>query len=371
MTTPHNNQPIDQLDLDFLVQHTGSENPLITITLPTERSGHNTGAASIRLRNLLSEAEKQLTAQGIAEESISKWLTPARDLVADPEFWNYQADGLVVLIDGEDTVTARLTEDLTERVAVGDDWLFSALTRALGREQDFHLLALSRNKMRLFRTDGHSLYDLDLGDIPASEEDMYDDFDHQRFRQESPQSRGGGEVSFHGHTGDGDTDRIYTERFFREVADGLAKRFTTVEQRPLILGGVENMTDGFREFVRWDREILEGTLKGATDTLSAPEIIKGLKAPLDAWEQKKQDALAKDIDAARSGNRFLTSPDDIGQAVEQGQVAKLLVPAQSPLKGATELTELDSLIGAVLRASGEVFRVAADQEYQLAAITRW
>lgn len=371
MTDRHTNQPIDHLDRDFLIQHTGSEHPLITITLPTERSGHDTGAASIRLRNLLDTAEKQLADQGVAAEDISTWLTPARDLVADPDFWNQQAEGLVVLIDGEETITARLPEELTERVAVGDDWLFSALTRALGGEQDFHLLALSRNKVRLFQTDGHSLYDLDLGTIPASEEDLYDDYDPQRFRQEAPQSRGGSEVSFHGHTGDGETERAYTERFLREVADGLSKRFTVAEQLPLILGGVENLTDQFREFVNWGHPVLTGTLKGATDTLGTPDILKGLEAPLAEWEEQQKQQLSQDVEDARSGKRFLTAVDDIQQAAEQGQIATLLVPAQSSLKGEAELTDLDRTIGLVLRSSGEVRRVGADQEYDLAAITRW
>lgn len=363
-------QPIDQLNLDLLKQHSEHEHPLITITLPTERSGHNTNAAAIRLRNLLDEAEKQLTAQGADAATAQAWLSDARELVQDPEFWGYQAEGLAILISGGETSTARLPQHLDERVAVGDDWLYSALAPALGGTQEFHLLALSRNKMRLFLTDGHTLHPLDLGDIPASEEAIYDDYDPQRFRQEAPQNRGGSEVSFHGHTGGDETERVYNERFFREVADELASRFTTAEQRPLILAGVEAMTDKFRPFITWDAGVLDGSLKGATEALTAPEILQGIKEPLELWDKDRADKLAQQIEDARSGKRFLTAADDIRQAAEQGQVAQLLVPATTP-DSSGALTDLDRTIGLVLRSGGTIHTVPAGQDYELAALTRW
>lgn len=365
MTT---NQPIDFFDIQALAKARETDHPRITITLPTERSG-STDAGSIRLRNLLDAAHKKLSADGVAEGTIDNWLAPARELVSDSEYWRFQADGLVVLIEGESTLAIRVPHQLPDQVSVGQEWRLRPLVHLLSEDSTFHLLALSRNKMRLFQTDGVRIAELDLGTIPASQEELYDDFDHQRFRQDVPQ--GGGDASFHGHSKDGDIERIYTERFLREVAKGLDERFPAAQQYPLILAGVEHLTNTFREFVKWNKEVLKHTVAGSTDTLSETQLMDRLKAPLEEWHKTHDEQILKAIEDARSGKRFVTGLDEIAQAAEQGQIDTLLVQPDTSGHGLVELDELDHLMGQTLRAQGKVQEISDKLEFEHAAITRW
>ena len=65
----------------------------ISIFMPTHRTAKETQQDRIRLKNLLTEAEKAVIS---LDPSQLKLLEPAQDLLQESPFWWYQSDGLAL-----------------------------------------------------------------------------------------------------------------------------------------------------------------------------------------------------------------------------------------------------------------------------------
>ncbi|MEZ4664691.1 MAG: hypothetical protein R2911_44730 [Caldilineaceae bacterium] len=67
----------------------------LSIYMPTHRRGSETEQGPIRLKNLLKEAEAQLTALGQRTPEAAIFLEPLRTLVDDRAFWQHQNHGKI------------------------------------------------------------------------------------------------------------------------------------------------------------------------------------------------------------------------------------------------------------------------------------
>src|SRR5438093_10180068 len=70
----------------------------VSLFLPTHRAGKEILQDSIRLKNLLKDAEKQLLANGFTAVEARELLAPLRPLAQRRSFWRLQSDGLAVFL---------------------------------------------------------------------------------------------------------------------------------------------------------------------------------------------------------------------------------------------------------------------------------
>lgn len=366
MTATHlsTNKPFDTLDIKTLTEPATDGAIRVTLTLPTERAGRDTTGNAIRFRNLLSSAREKLEATGHDADSI---LAPAQELHDDRDYWQHQGDGLLVLLDGDKLTAQRLPFELPENVTVADDYDLTALVPLLNTDTSLHLLALSRKEVRLFETDGTRIGRINLDYMIEGEDDIYNDYDVQRTQQQAP--KGGGEATFHAHTNDSDTDRIYRERFLRKVAQGIEAGVAEPNRHPLVLAGVEELTHEFRSITSWG-EVLETVITGRVDEMSESQLLEKLQPVLAEVADAEAQSLTQQIEDARSGKRYIGA-DEVLDAATQGQVAVLLVAPGAEIADDGQLSVKAQAINLVLRSGGEVKPAPETQEEKLTAITRW
>lgn len=357
-------QPFDTLDLKALTQPAAKGITRVTLTLPTERAGRETTGNATRFRNLLVTAREKLEAAGTDADAI---LAPAQELHDDRDYWQNQGDGLLVLLDGGQISAYRLPLELPETVTVASDYNLTSLVPLLSTDTSLHLLALSRKEVRLFETDGTRIGRIELENMIESEDEIYDDYDVQRTQQQAP--KGGGEATFHAHTNDSDTDRTYRERFLRKVAQGVENQVAEPKRHPLVLAGVEELTNEFRSFTSWS-PVLETVLTGRVDEMSEAQLLEKLQEVQQEQAQAEKQVLTEKIEDARSGKRYI-GEGEVLEAAAQGQIATLLVTASNSAHDGEELSETAQAINLTLRSGGEVKPLPEESDEKLAAITRW
>lgn len=320
---------IDPARVEELI-HERPEGPLVSLVLPTHRTGKEIRQDPIRLKNLLNEAEDQVRAGPWDRADPAPLLAAARDLLPEQDFWNHQLDSLALYLGPGGMRTFRLPVRHDELCLAADHFHVKPLLPLSGEEDRFLVLALSQGRVRLFKANRVQIEELDLGPIPASLEDALGRETDQPSLQYRTQvsgapAAGRGAAAFHGH-GKGDDDReVDRDRFLEAVERGLRERLSD-RRRPLVLAAVEELAARFRQISRYPT-ITPETLEGNPDRLEGEALHRGawpIVAPLFAAPFRR------DLERfAQADGTGLASADleQIATAVGIGRVETLFVAA--------------------------------------------
>lgn len=134
-------------EMERLVAQRGSG--LVSIYLPTEPDGHRSDAERIELDNHASSASEELRNMGVRGSALSAIEESLADLVADDEYWRYQARTLAVFTDAARLVSYRLPNRLPGALVVSDRFFIKPLLRTFSFPQAAFVLALSLGGVRL------------------------------------------------------------------------------------------------------------------------------------------------------------------------------------------------------------------------------
>jgi hypothetical protein len=229
------------------------EGPCVSLYQPAHRAGPDTRAYAqqdlIRFKNLLRDAERRLTATGLRAREARGLLEPARGLLTDPVFWQYQAEGLAVFVAPGVMRTFRVPLRLEELVVVAERFHVKPLITLLAGDGVFYVLALSQNEVRLLAGTRDHLGQIELPGAPRSlaEALQYDDPERQlQFHTGTPAAGDRRAAMFHGHGVGTDDAKVNLLRFFQQVdraVTGLLKGASV----PLVLAGVEYLLPIYRE----------------------------------------------------------------------------------------------------------------------------
>ncbi|MDK3156606.1 hypothetical protein QPK87_08445 [Kamptonema cortianum] len=168
------------LSLDQLANLTQTEEPSISIYLPTERRSKETRQNPIRFKNLIRQAEEQLIEQGLKTQEAHQLLQAAHELDTY-DFWQHQSDGLAIFISPSLFRYYRLPLDFEELAVVSDRFHLKPLLSLFTGDGQFYLLALSQNQVRLFQGSRFSISEVELENVPQgiAEALRYDDPEQQ------------------------------------------------------------------------------------------------------------------------------------------------------------------------------------------------
>lgn len=276
--------------------------PCISIYMPTERKGIETQQGPIRLKNLLNQAEEQLAALGQRTPDIADLLAPAYALTRHNQFWQYQSDGLTLLLAPDMLATYRLPLQFRETVQVNERFYLKPLIPMLTGDGAFYVLTLTQGGVRLLQGSRYSIAEIELGeDIPKNlaEALRYDEFQTQlQHHVASRPSTGGGgrgEAMFHGHGGAEDDANMKENviRFFRQLDNGVRDLLQTSEQPPLVLAGIEYLRGLYRQVNQYGG-LVEGGVEQDPEALSLDELHQRAWAVVEpiftAERQKALDA---------------------------------------------------------------------------------
>jgi hypothetical protein len=305
----------------------------VSIYMPTHRTGREAQQDPIRLKNLLGEAEKRLSDQGVGTSDVQQMLEPASKFLQDSLFWQHQSDGLAIFITSNRVRRYRLPLNFEEFVAVMDHFHIKPLLPLFTGDGQFYILALSQNEVRLLLGTRYSVSEVDIGQVGGSLAEAIPSANHQMGLQlHSSGSTGGmsgsGSVAFHGQGGGSDESaKKELLRYFRLVADGL-KEFLQGNQAPLVLAGVEYLLPIYKEANTYPN-LIDPVIKGNPDLLSADELHKS------AWEIIRPLFQAAQAEAfahyqqltGQASERVADTLEKIVPAAYHGQVETLFVAA--------------------------------------------
>lgn len=365
----------------------------VSLYMPTHRVGRDQQQNSIRLKNLLAEAETKLLANGLRRPEAQKLMQPAEELLWNREFWQHPADGLAIFLTNDFHRIYRLPVAFDEMLVTGTTFHIKPLLPCLGRGIKFYVLALSRNNVRLFEGNADTVSELELSFPTNMEEALQLEGGERSYNMLSGSPRSGegrvGASSLHGH-GENDDEKKDILRFFQSVNQGLN---TMLVDRtiPMVLAGVEYLLPIYREASSYNN-LLEDSIQGSPDREDAKELHQKaweIVRPLFEESQKKAYEKFEQL----KGQQSDLAVSDIRAAVKAakfGQVETLFVPLDAQKWGRYDAENhtvvLDQAVGSenedlfdlaatdTLLNAGQVFAVPPEQMPgggELAAVLRY
>lgn len=305
----------------------------ISIYMPTARKGVETLQGSVRLKNLLREAEGKLTAHGAKPQEISGLLENVRTLVESYSFWQHQSDGLALFIrPGGEVRSFRIPIELDENVFVNNHFHLKPLMQVMTANGRFFMLALSQKRIRFFEGNRFSVIEVDLPEgTPRSLDEAMKYEDPERMHHFSPGSQGrssGGIAEFAGHgldASDMESMKNRMRRFFHDADKGIMQ-LIAADSAPLVLVGLEYMHPIYHDANNYSHLITDGGVIRTADDLRPEELHEFAWQVVEPIFRRDQDSALERYNALK--NKGLASSDlhEVIPAAVDGRIESLIVP---------------------------------------------
>lgn len=278
--------------------------PALTITLPTYRTAPEVQQNSIRLKNLITQAETLLDEQNSNGEGHAL-ITRLTEVVDGLETSDFQ-EGLAIFVHEDFAGAFPVSLPLPERVVVDDTFVTRDLVRARLHGVRYWVVALSEHT-RLFEGSNDRLKERTEGGFPV----MYED------RSEDPSIPGALEP---GHENLVDEEHRH---FYRRVDDVLTQVLQE-EELPVVLLGVTRNLAFFKE-VTANGKWIAGTAEGNYDHASWDAIASVAWQALQPYLVHQQELILQQWDDAVSAKLFVTGLEQVWEAAFDGRGNLLLV----------------------------------------------
>lgn len=301
------------------------EGPCVSIFTPTHR-GADTQQDLIRFKNLLREAEERLIAAGVRATEARQLLEPAQGLLPDALFWQHQGDGLALFISRNLFHHYRVPLHLEELVVVANRFHLRPLLPLLSGDEQFYILALSQNEVRLFQCTRHSTSEVELTDVPRNLDEalQFDTPERQlQFHTGTPAGTGKRSAMFHGHGGAGEDIKENLRQFCHRIDAGL-HGLLREERAPLVLAAVDYLHPIYREANTYPHLLDRGSI-GNPDRLSAEELCQQAWPIVEPSFLEPQRAAADHYRQLIGTDRASNDIREIVPAAHYGRIESLFV----------------------------------------------
>jgi hypothetical protein len=244
----------------------------VSIYMPTERLGKDTQQNSTRFKNLIAQAEERLVAKGVRSTEVRRLLHPAKELINNYQFWQYQSDGLAAFIGDRGLKTYRLPLNFAQMLHIDRHFYLKPLMPLLSGDGDFYILALSQGKIWMLHGTRDNVDDIDLEGVPENIQQalMWDDPEKQlqwHTQTTNPSSTANRPAMFHGHGVGTDDQKDNILRYFHRIDESLQSLLQD-RRLPLILAGVDYLLPLYRQASSYPN-IIEGEITGSPKEWSA------------------------------------------------------------------------------------------------------
>jgi hypothetical protein len=352
---------------------TARESPCVSIYLATSPITQDAQADRIELKNLATEAARQLEAAGAGRREVADVREPLDELLEDDEFWAEQARSLAVFASPASLRTFRLPNRLTSSVEVADRFYVKPLLRAVTFPQAAFVLALAAGSVRLVEVtrDGPS--------HPVAVPGMPVDLDHVRVtlaeRTQSARLLGA------------EGDNVRLRQFARRVDQALRGVLTGLEL-PLILAAAEPLSSMYRALNSYPH-LVEPGIPGNPEGASDADLAAAARTVLDEVYAAQMAELRELFDLRFAHERASADLATVARAATYGAVDTLVLDIDQKLPGyvdedtgaiqpaaddASSYGMADEIARRVLLTGGRVLAVRADEvpaDGAVAAILRY
>lgn len=317
-TTKTTRKSLNMEDLKALARYAG---PCVTIQLPSFRPGAGTGSRQAHLRQLTQAAAEGLRKLNWPQEADQ--VVAAIDSLAQTLPMDSGGPALTLFCAPRFEAAFETPGVEAEEVTIGSRFHLLPHLAAAQAPQDFYVLGISQNRLRLLRYRNGRCEELPLPpSVPASL-DAAGAFDKPDHTQEA-RSSGGPSVGAmrgirFGTSSDHDSEAEYMRHFFEQVDHGLK---ATLNGAPLFLAGVQEELSLYRKAAK-HAQILNEEWHGNIDHASPESIAQhAAAAALNEYRQASQRALESLPEITQ---KITGDPEEVLKAAQAGRVRQIFV----------------------------------------------
>lgn len=323
MKTNTNTAPLNKdLVLELLAV---SESPCISLYMPTHHSHPENLQNPVRFKNLIKELEGSLLLK-YSNDETQKHLEPLIDLTGELAFRNYNSEGLAIFSAPGFFKVVDLAETPKEMAIVADSFHTKPLQHYLQSTDRFHVLGLNRHEIKFFEGNRHSLVEVELHPLVPSK--MTDALgDEKTDKHINFASSAGVDGSMHhGHGSKKDEIDIDAERYFRAVAEAIAKYYSKPSGLPLLLAALPEYHNLFHK-VNKNPMLLEDGIKINSTSVSVDKLAALAWEIMEPEYLRKQEELVSRYHQAKANSLGSEDIKEVAVALVEGRVDTLIIEA--------------------------------------------
>ncbi|MEW2304640.1 chemotaxis protein [Streptomyces sp. NPDC006655] len=281
--------------------------PAVSVLTPTHRREPDNAQDSVRLRNVVAEAKKQLEADpAVTRERRSDVIRELDRALAEVDL-TYTEDGLVIFAAPGEHQVWSLARSVPERVVLSDTFLTRNLVSAHAAERPFWVLSISADRVTLWDGGIDRVTESRCGGFPLVRRQV--NFDAERL-----QRIGDMPSTFR------DED---TKHFLRDADTAMAALLRD-EPRQLYVTGEQAALSLWEEVgnvARHSVPVRHGGLSHA-----GPDAVWQVIRPLLEAESRRSTAsVARELASARGHKTFAAGVDEVWHSAREGRVRLLAV----------------------------------------------
>ncbi len=308
-----------------------NSDPVVSIYLPSRRDAPNEPPVSLRLKNITRDASGALQAWGLSDDETARCLRPVTELKDDLLFWRQPPAGLALFLSPDQAYVCRCPLSFTPQVFVDRRFNVLPLLPLLQHREEYFVLALSLNHIRLIQASPFDAKDVTPRDVPRSLESFLGPKSREKQLQFHTGVAGSSPIRpavHHGHGGcrEGAVRKRDILRLFQQV-DSRLHGYLHKSSQPLILAGVDYLHGLYREANRYPRLIPQGLR--ANSALYTPTQLRALTWPLVAehFRARRREILHHCRSLMANGHASVSLSENL-VAAHHARVATLLVNAR-------------------------------------------
>jgi Bacterial archaeo-eukaryotic release factor family 7 len=256
----------------------------VSIYFPTVEKGQQVRQNPIRLKNLLDQAQDELKSTGMEISQIKDFFAPAEDLLRDEPFWQHQQAGLAVFIARNFFRYYQIPVQADEIVVVNNHFYLKPLLPLLYGNDEFYILAISQNQVRLIKATEREAEQVDVPNLPKNFQEAlgYDDLQRSlQWQTGTGQADQSGErrAMFHGHGEGKDNRKDFLLNYMHKI-DRAVSGYLKDNKAPLILASVEYLQPIYKEantYQNLSDELIPGSPDGVRDNALRDQAWKLIK----------------------------------------------------------------------------------------------
>ena len=299
----------------------------ISIYMPTRADASSeVKKMPIQLKNLLSNVKKELEENhGIDTREIDKLLKPATDLIRDRIFWQNQKEGLAIFINPKQFHYFRLPGELPVKATVSQYFNIIPLLPEAMFNNLYYLLALSRNKNRIFRCTKGSVVKVDIEGVPESLQDILQYDDSEKTLQYHSHSNG--KAIFHGQGVVDDDKKEELLQYLRQIDQGLTRYLNQKDQKqkfPLVVMCVKELFPLYKEINTY-AYLLQNHIEGNPDEATPDSISKSAWNVVSDYFQNEFEDISRIYHDMKGTGKTSIQLEDIISASYFSRVENLLI----------------------------------------------
>ena len=282
----------------------------------------NGDAERIELKNLASEARRQLEAVGTDRADLTAIDDAVAELAEDAAFWRYQARSLAIFVTPDSLTTFRLPNQLVSRVEVSDRFHVKPLLRALTFPHVGFVLALAQGSVRLLEVvEGLAPADVHVPELPR---DVASAAGKSSIADRAP----GGRIQ--GSEG----QKVRMRQYARQIDQALRPLLNGVDV-PLILAATEPLDSIFRSVSTYP-QLAPTTIAGNPEATSDTDLVAGARVVLDELYASELNAIHELYRRRASEHRAAADVVDVARAATFGAVDTVLVDIDEVVPGVVD-----------------------------------